>query len=249
LFTSLLFSSSVLLAAVHTGVDQKADDSCPCFFEQKCSKWYVGTGVSFGDLFYFNRKQSNNLSSNVFAANDAETENTVSAPSLGYNVFLGYSFNKYIDLELKGVQLLRSFQNKADLDVVVGTNNDNFKYKTKLYAATFGPYVLLNLPLFEAFTPFFRFGMVTDLVTFKMTSKEHPVFDVNNSQDSGYSAENMWLERLNVGLGFKSTWKDLVAVKVEYETPLSNNISGRYSATNTQVYVLGILSASVLFKF
>jgi hypothetical protein len=249
LFASLLFSACALSAAPNNS--QSETGPCPCFVKEGCTKWYIGTGVSFSDLFYFNYTGEDNTSSGVFFDNDSQTQGTTSAPSLGYNVFLGYSFNDFIDLELKGVQIVRPF--KTHFQTVVDTasplNNDNLLIgTTKLYVVTFGPYVLLNLPLYKAFTPYFRVGMVTDLITFKVDDAGGTASGSFERQFS--SNQSFWMEKLNVGVGFKSSWKDLVSIKFEYETPVANTIMGDLTTrTGSNFYVPGILSASILLQF
>lgn len=221
-----------------------------CFFEEGCTNWYAGAGVSFADLFYYKNTQTNNTASNLFAANDRDEENTTSAPSLGYNVFLGYSYNDYIDLELKGVQIVRPFKNSYTSDFSATDDDDTYSGTTRLYVVTFGPYVILNLPLYQKLTPYFRFGMATDLVTFKDNATEVDAFDADDIITSGSQKEYLWAEKFNIGMGFKGSWCGVVTAKVEYEMPLSNTISG---ATTTRsgddFYIPGILSASLAFDF
>lgn len=223
---------------------------CPCMAQEGCTKWYAGGGVSFMDLFYYKSRQSNDMVAGIFSTNDVETENTISAPSIGYNVFLGYSYNQYVDVELKGVQIIRPFKNNYSTDFVADDDNDNLVGTTKLYVVTFGPYVLLNVPMYQGFTPYFRFGMVTDLVTFKDKGTEDDQSDTDLTQDSGSHTQSLWAEKFNVGMGFKSTWKDICSLKIEYETPLANTINrGAALRHGGTFYIPGIVSASLLFFF
>lgn len=253
-----VFFSGQLLA------QQSVDDGCCvkppkpmksppcCYFQEGCTKWYLGAGISFADLFYFKSTQTDTTGSTVFFSSyDASNESTTSAPSLGYNVFLGYSFSDYLDVEFKALQIVRGFKNKSFVNYTSSTNQDDvFNGETKLTFISFGPYVLLNLPMYDWFTPYFRVGIVTDYLKFQSSASEDGTFNSNGTLTGTTQKDSFWFEKLNFGLGFKSTWWDCFSLKVEYETPTANNISvAHLFETVGDFYIPGILSASALFEF
>ena len=248
-----LSAVSILFAA-----SDKCNKECPktppkpvcCMFEEGCTKWYAGAGVSFADLFYFSNSQSNNASGSFFADHDSDKESTTSAPSLGYNAFIGYKYNEYFDLEVKVAQIIRPFKNSFNTDFSSTGDDDVYSGSTKLYFLSFGPYVLINMPLYHGFSPFFRFGMVTDFVEFKRNAVENEDFDTDLVISGGRQKESIWAEKFNVGIGFRSNWGDIVSLKFEYETPIANTIpSGTTTYIGDDFYIPGILSFSMLVSF
>ena len=248
IYATLLSASSALLAAAPE-CERCAPPEKPIFLQKGCSKWYAGLGVSFADLFYYSNRESNDIPSTFFSDNDQESENTDSAPSLGYNAFLGFSYNDYIDIEMKVVQILKPFKNNFHADVSNAVTDDTFFGTTKLYFLSFGPYVLINLPLSKAFTPFFRFGMVTDLITIKRSTEEDTAFDTDLLLTQGSQKEYFWAEKFNIGFGFKFSWKDTFSLRAEYETPTSTLIPGTTTGLGRDFYIPGVLSASLLLQF
>lgn len=220
----------------------------PVFFQKYQSQWYVGAGVSFADLFVASYTADNTFSSAAFSDHGSEDGTTVSAPSLGYNAFFGYLFNKYLSLEAKVLQIVRPLKEQGSL-------NDSFRGGdildsaiSKRYLLSFGPYVLIHLPISSWCTPFFRFGMVTTWQKTKESAKINIATQTAGEKDSATYNGHIWTEKFNVGMGFRGTWKDMFSLSVEYETPLSHEV---WTNGNTipVVYVLGTLSASVRYQF
>ena len=252
LFASLLMASASFAACTHSTPAKDKEASQPCdFFKEGQTKWYIGTGVSFSDLFYYNNTQDNTIAATGFDENDYERESTTSAPSLGYNAFLGYVYNPFLDVEFKIAQILRPFKNRSNHDVsTTDPTDDTYIETTKLYILSFGPYLLINLPMYKAFTPYFRFGMVTDLVTFKNTSNEDIAGDSDGTLERGSQKQYFWAEKFHVGLGFKSSWGKYVTFRVEYETPTANTIVAATTTSDlADFYIPGILSASLIVQF
>lgn len=248
IYAALLSASSLLAAS--SECQPCTPPEKPVFFQKSCSKWYIGGGVSFIDLFYYSNRENNNASGTFFSDDDLEIEKTSSAPSLGYNAFLGYTYNEYIDIEAKAVQILRPFKNDFLTDVSGTASDDTYLGTTKLYLLSVGPYVLIKFPLCKTFVPFFRFGMVTDLITFEHSSKEDAAFDTDLLLTRGSQKEYFWAEKFNIGLGFKFSWRNAVALKAEYETPTSTLIPSKTTTTlGNDFYIPGILSGSLLFQF
>ncbi|EKE07910.1 MAG: hypothetical protein ACD_17C00464G0002 [uncultured bacterium] len=250
LFASLLVANLAFAAPTQTS-QENTTSQLGGFFQEGDTKWYVGAGVSCADLFYYKNRQINNITTANFTSNDQDVEDTTEAPSLGYNAFLGYTYNEFLDVEFKVAQIMRPFQDHFRSDASGSDDSDDvYSGTTKLYFLSFGPYLLIHLPMYKIFTPYFRFGMVTDLVTFKITQNEDRRFHTDNTLESGSQKQSFWVEKFNVGIGVKSRWGNCVVFKLEYETPTTNTIVGRTTTHSAaDFYIPGILSASLLCQF